>query len=97
MLEQMGDLGYGGYNDNYSEYARQKSVKLQAEKDNQNVQTNPKTEADEDYKAFAQNINRASERVDRAQTQQRKPKEDSSPGTFIEKSATGTENDMASV
>ena len=31
MLAEMGDLGFGGYNDNYSEYERQPSIKAKLE------------------------------------------------------------------
>ena len=69
MLAEMGDLGFGGYNENYSEYERQPSIKLMSEK-----KAVIKPENDEavqiseaDYKTLQENINKGGER-DRAYT-----------------------------
>ena len=68
MLAEMGDIGYGSYGDNYSEFARQPAGNLEENKEEIKVEM---VGGDDNFDEMQKNINRGSER-DRALTQQRK-------------------------
>ena len=79
MLQEMGDLGFGGYGDNYSEFGRQPSTRF-GEKGNQ---------IDEQEKIEVENINLQIQNSERERTMSQQVKK--APTITVSSNDTATE------
>ena len=79
MLQEMGDLGFGGYGDNYSEFGRQPSTRF-GEKGNQ---------IDEQEKIEVENINLQIQNSERERTMSQQVKK--TPTITVSSNDTATE------